>query len=317
MKRLGRDLFELITSTDNLRLAHANASRGKSHYKEVRQVEAELDRKIEEIQSSLLNNTFRTSPYRVTSRVEGGKLRDIYVLPYFPDRIVQHAILQGVGERFYRSFIRDTFQSIKGRGTSDARKRVYKFIHKHNPTHYLQMDISKFYPSINNDIMKTKIRKLIKCKRTLVLLDDIIDSCKGLPIGNYTSQVLGNYYLTELDWFIKQELKVKGYFRYCDDLVILGNSSTHLLNIYKQVSVFLKAEDLRIKPDWKLAHLNTGCDFVGYQFFPSGIKLRKSIYERAKSALDNSPKAVPAYFGWVKVLKDSNIKRRYYNEVYR
>lgn len=315
MKRLGTGLYEQIISKDNLYLAHINASKGKSHYNEVKEVNSSLDIKVEELHTLLKNRMFRTSPYRIAHRVEGGKLRDIYILPYYPDRIVQHALLQQIGDRFYTSFIRDTFQSIKGRGTSDARKRVSRFIRNHNPSHYLQMDISKFYPSVPNKILKAKVRKLIKCTDSLCLLDNIIDSCKGLPIGNYTSQVLGNYYLTDLDWFIKQNLGVKGYFRYCDDLVLFGNSPKELHSIQHLICEFVSSEGLHIKPDWKVAKLNTGCDFVGYQFFDSGIKLRDSIYKSAKEALEISPEAVPAYFGWVKVLKDSKIKSRYYNAI--
>ncbi|MGL4520834.1 MAG: RNA-directed DNA polymerase [Phocaeicola sp.] len=186
-----------------------------------------------------MTKTFSTSKYVIKKKVEGGKLREIYSLPYFPDRVVQHALLQVIGPRLEKSFIRDTFQSIKGRGTSDARKRVSRFIKINRPTHYLQLDISKYYPSINNSKLKQKIRSVIKCPDTLHLLDNIISSCEGLPIGNYTSQVLGNYYLTDFDWFIKQQLKVKGYFRYCDDLVFFGTSSKELMDIKILVEKYL------------------------------------------------------------------------------
>ena len=72
----------------------------------------------------------------------------------------------------------------------------------------LKCDISKFYPSINHEILKLIIRKKIKCKRTLNLLDTIIDSIDGetnIPIGNYLSQWFGNLYLNELDMFMKHD----------------------------------------------------------------------------------------------------------------
>lgn len=178
------------------------------------------------------------------------------------------------------------------------------------------MDVKKFYPSINNAILKNKIRNIVKCKLTLGIIDNIIDSCKGLPIGNYTSQVLGNYYLSELDWYIKQDLGIKGYFRYCDDLVIFRNTAKELHRIKKRITRRLRREKLTIKDDWKVAKLNTGCDFVGYQFYESGYKLRDSIYKSAKAALKSgNDKSIPAYFGWVKVLGYSQIKRKYYNAV--
>lgn len=316
MKRIGNGLYESIISKDNLITAHECAKRGKLNYKSVSEVESSLGSHIRLLRRTLRARKFSTGEYTIKERVEGGKLREIYSLPYFPDRIVQHAILQKVGDRFVKSFIRDTFQSIKGRGTSDARKRVYRFIKREKPTHYLQMDIKKYYPSVNNERLKVKIRRVLKCKDTLDLMDNIIDSCKGLPIGNYTSQVLGNYYLTDFDWFVKQGMCVKGYFRYCDDLVFFGGSSRELESIRLKAVRFLKREFLQVKPDWKIAKLNTGCDFVGYQFYESGFKLRKKIYKSAKMALStNNKKSIPSYFGWVKTTNDSDIKRRYYNAI--
>lgn len=316
MKRIGNGLYESIISKDNLITAHEYAKRGKLNYKSVSEVESSLGSHIRLLRRLLRARKFSTGKYTIKERVEGGKLREIYSLPYFPDRIVQHAILQKVGDRFVKSFIRDTFQSIKGRGTSDARKRVYRFIKREKPTYYLQMDIRKYYPSVNNERLKVKIRRILKCKDTLGLLDNIIDSCEGLPIGNYTSQVLGNYYLTDFDWFVKQELCVKGYFRYCDDLVFFGGSPSELEIIRVKAVRFLRREGLQVKPDWKITKLNTGCDFVGYQFYESGFKLRKRIYKSAKMALSaRNDKSIPSYFGWVKVTKDSRIKRRYYNAI--
>lgn len=316
MKRLGKGLFEEIISKDNLEIAHANASRGKSHYKEVIMVEKNKATLLRKLRRSLLQGNFQTSDYKVQERVEGGKLRTIYVLPYYPDRILQHAILQKVEEFMINSLIRDTFQSLKGRGTSDARRRVQRFIKDKKPTHYLQIDIKKYYPSVSNDLLKEVIEGYIKCKQSNNLIFNIIDSCKGIPIGNYTSQIFGNIYLSKLDWFIKQELKVKGYYRYCDDLIFFGNSSSEMHKIKKQVEEELTKIQLTIKPCWVVSKLTKGLDFIGYQFYPEGIKLRKSIYKSSKkSLLNNKTKSIPAYFGWVLPLKDSTIKRRYCNAI--
>jgi RNA-directed DNA polymerase len=141
--------------------------------------------------------------------MEGGKMRRIYKLPYYPDRIVQHALMSAVGPIFRRSLIRDTFQSLPERGTSDARRRVQKMMKSDPQAYALKMDIRKYYPNVNNDKLKEVIRRKIKCKDTLWLMDNIIDSMSGLPIGNLTSQYFGNIFLYEFDWWVKQELKVK------------------------------------------------------------------------------------------------------------
>jgi len=316
MRRLGNGLFKSIISKENLALAHENSKKGKGHYREVLEFETQRGYLLRCLRRKLLNNEFNTSKYRVKQKLEGRKLRTIYSLPYYPDRIVQHAILQVVESYISKSFIRDTFQSIKGRGTSDARKRVLHFIKNNHPTHYLQLDIEKYYPSVKNEIMKMVVGKYIKCKDTICILNNIINSCEGLPIGNYTSQILGNMYLSDLDWFIKQKLGVSGYFRYCDDLVLFGVSAGELHRVKRTIEHKLLEIGLRVKPSWKVATLNSGLDFVGYQFYTDGIKLRKSIYKSAKNAIIKGKEvSIPAYHGWVKPLKDSKIKREYYNAI--
>ena len=93
------------------------------------------------------------------------------------------------------------------------------------------MDIRKFYSSIDHDNLKSIIRKKIKDRRLLQLLDEIIDSTDGVPIGNYLSQFFANLFITYMDHYIKEQLKVKYYFRYADVIVVLGKDKNELRNI--------------------------------------------------------------------------------------
>lgn len=284
MKRYG-NLWGTITDFDNLFYAHTQARKGKSYYKEVQMVNSDPEYYIRWIQEELKNKTFTTSEYEVMDRWDGRKMRVIHKLPYFPDRIVQHAVVQ-VCEPFWKaSFIRDSFQSITGRGTHDARKRVEKYIKGKPGLYALKFDINKYYPSINTDILKTKIRSKIKCKDTLWLIDNIIESSVGIPIGNYTSQYFGNIYLSDFDWWVKQQLNPYGYFRYCDDIVVLGNSSKEVHDLRKAIFNKLQKDYLLdIKPDWQVFPVDDrGLDFVGYVFKSDSTRLRKSIAKRIKN----------------------------------
>ena len=111
MKRFG-NLFEKLVSRENLLEAHHKASKGKSHYREVKWVNANLELAINKIQDSLINKTFKTSEYEVETAIKGDKLRTIHKLPYYPDRIVQHALVNVCKDFCKASMIRDTFQSI-------------------------------------------------------------------------------------------------------------------------------------------------------------------------------------------------------------
>lgn len=110
------------------------------------------------------------------------------------------------------------------------------------------MDITKFYPSIDHNILKSIISRKIKDTKVLEILYEIIDSVngingiygKGVPIGNYLSQYFANLYLTGFDHWCKEELKCRYYYRYADDIVILGESKAHLRNVLVAIKLYLK-----------------------------------------------------------------------------
>lgn len=308
-KRYG-NLWEEITSMETLRYAHSQAKRGKGHYSAVKRVEKDVEAHLLAIRESLLNKTFSTGKYQIEDRIEGGKMRRIYKLPYYPDRIVQHALMSVCGPIFRRSMIRDTFQSMPQRGTSDARRRVQKMMEEDPQIYALKMDIRKYYPSINNDLMKVAVRKKIKDKNVLWLMDNIIDSMKGIPIGNLTSQYFGNIYLTSFDWWVKQELGVKYYYRYCDDLIIFYDNKKQLRAWRKLIEKKLNDIGLDIKPTWQIYDtVKQGADFVGYVFRPDKTQLRPSIAEKFKAHCKKGRKGIispkrlleglAAYKGWL------------------
>jgi RNA-directed DNA polymerase len=277
MKRYG-NLFNEITDINNILLAHVNARHHKTHYPEVRRVDQDPVKYAQKIQQLLKSKTFRTSQYTVFWKNCGTKSRWIYKLPYFPDRIVQHAIMQVLEPLLIPCLIRDTFQSLKGRGNHDARKRVEKAFHEHNPAYALKFDIAQFYPSISNVRMREIVRTKIKCADTLWLLDDIIDSTAGLPVGNYSSQILGNLYLNGLDHYAKETLGIKFYYRYCDDILVLCDSAEQAHTIREQLFAYIRGDlKLEIKSDWRVYPTRDGVDYVGWIFHSDRTLLRRRI----------------------------------------
>ena len=156
----------------------------------------------------------------------------------------------------------------------------------------LQCDIARFYPSINHDILAGIVRKKIKCPDTLWLIDNIIYSYPGgsnAPIGNYTSQWMGNLYLNELDQFIKHVLKPDGYLRYCDDFCLFGDNKRQLHQFRHAIAEFL---DARLRLHYSFAEVfpvTAGLDFLGYRHFKSHVLLRKSTAQRVKRRLRLMP----------------------------
>lgn len=147
-------------------------------------------------------------------------------------------------------------------------------------TYCLKLDIRKFYPSINHDILYNDIvKRKIKDPYILKILKEIIYSANGVPIGNYLSQYFANLYLAYFDHWVKEQLKCKFYFRYADDIVILSNSKEFLHDVLNKIRVYLKDKlALDLKPNYQIFPVEArGIDFVGYIFRHRYTLLRKSI----------------------------------------
>lgn len=270
---------------------------------------------------TLKEGTFHTSDYETfTIKADHGKIRDISKLPYDPDRIVHHAIVNVIGKKRIRSFIRDTFCCIKGRGLMGGTNRLQQALNKFpNETKYcLQIDLKKFFPSVSPKILSREFHRLYKDKEFLNLIDDIIFSVpSGLPIGSLTSQLMSNIYLSPLDHYIKDKLGVKFYYRYCDDIVVLSNSKGYLKWILREIKKFASEHlNLIVKDTVQLFEVDKiGIDFLGYRFFHFYRLLRKSIKKQFCRSMKSakSPKrkqeVLASYKGWC---QHGNCRRLWY-----
>ena len=159
MKRYG-NLFEKIIHKQNILDAHNKAKKGKSKYRTILTFEKQLTDNINSIHNILKNKTYKVSPYSIDTRIESGKLREIYKLPYAPGRIIHHCLLQIIEPILAKTYVKDTYQSIKGRGVHKAKARIEGFLEdKENTKYCLKIDIKKFYPNVDNKILKQLIRK--------------------------------------------------------------------------------------------------------------------------------------------------------------
>lgn len=307
-KRIG-GLYSQIYDMDNLRRAHLNARKGKGWYEEVKLVDLYPEFYLSNLQKQLIKHTYKTSSYEKFIKKEGHKLRTIYKLPYFPDRIAQWAIIQVIEKYLLKNFTTDTYSSIPNMGIHKALFKLQKVCHNDTTgTMYcLKLDIRHFYQNINHKILKEKYRKIFKDKELLNILDEVIDSIStaeeedlknfygeslidwetGIPIGNYLSQYSGNLYLSSFDHWIKEVLKVKYYFRYMDDIIILHSSKVELHKIKEQIASYLNSKlRLTLKSNWQIFPTSKrGIDFVGYRVFPDYTLLRKTTAKHFKKKM--------------------------------
>ena len=259
---------------------------------------------------------YYTKPHRILKIEDGNthKIREIMVPADIPEQVVHHMVIATLQDKgFFKGLYPDSYGSIPGKGPHYGRKIIKNYIHHcvskdggKDIKYYLKTDISKYFPSIPHDIIKSKLAEKIRDKKFLKLLYDIIDvtgTDRGLPIGFFTSQWFANWYLTDFDHFMAEHLmlpvgrgkkqkmeriKVR-YFRYMDDMVIFSSNKNDLWKIKDLMIQKLKDElGLTVKPNWvihKFSYVNpktdkaTGMplDFMGFKFYRNRVTLRKSI----------------------------------------
>jgi RNA-directed DNA polymerase len=303
MKRYN-NLYDKIISIENLELADSIARKGKLKQPCIKKHDENKEQNIYALHNRLKSNQYRTSQYTTFTILEP-KERLIYRLPYYPDRIVHHAIMNVLEPVFVSTLTTDTYSCIKGRGIHLAATKLKEALQNVKETTYcLKIDIRKFYPSINHDILKGLLRRKFKDKNLLGLLDEIIDSSDGLPIGNYLSQYLANFYLSNFDHWIKEVQKVLNYFRYADDMIFLSSSKQFLHNLLANIKLYLSDNlKLDLKPNFQIFPVaSRGIDFLGYVFFHTYTAVRKTIKQNFARALKYSPNksSADAYLGWLK-----------------
>lgn len=307
VKRYG-NLKYAILNDDNIIEAEHNARKGKAKTYGVKRFDSREDLSLEKIKQSLKNLSYRTSNYHVFKIYEP-KERNIFQLPYYPDRIVHHVLLNVLEPIFVKWFIHNTYSCIKGRGIHKMQQDLERDLRKHpNDTKWcLKLDIRKFYPSIDIELLISTLKTKIKDQWVIAILSEIIRSVdNGVPIGNYLSQFFANIYLNKIDHWVKETLRVQFYYRYCDDIVILGDDKKELYKFYRQIKQRLSFIKLTLKTP-RLFLVDCGIDFAGYVFRHSYTLIRKRMKIRFKrkvakyknSTDDVYKSRIASYYGWL------------------
>lgn len=293
--------------------AASKAGLGKHKKANVRAFFDQLDSNIESLHLELKNSTYQPGGYR-TFKIYDPKERMISAAP-FRDRVVHHALCNIIEPIFDRTLIADTYANRKGKGTHAGIHRCQYFLRRY--PYVLKADIKKYFPSIDHQILKAQIRRKIKCKKTLWLIDLIIDGSnsqepvaeffpgddlfsmadrrRGLPMGNLTSQFFANVYLSPLDHYLKAFLQIKGYVRYVDDFVVFHEDKQVLHDIRNQIEQFLGEQlRLRLHPRKTVVFpTRTGVPFLGQHIFHTHRRLKRENLQRFRKRFKNR---VSAYY---------------------
>jgi RNA-directed DNA polymerase len=282
VRRIGQ-LLEQAASFENLLRSFYLARQGCGATPAVCRFFFQLEPELLRLQHELHSGAYQPGAYHYFP-IHDPKERVIAVAP-FRDRVVHHAIIQVLTPIYERVFIFDSYATRPGKGTHVAIRRAQSFLRRR--WWYWKTDIAKYFESVDHDILLSLLWRKIKDHKLLVLLERIIRntpvSGKGLPIGNLTSQFLANVYLDPLDHFIKEHLRVKGYVRYMDDLVLFEQMKHVLLLHWSVIAEFLDRH-LKLRINEPATFLNRsahGLSFLGMRIFPRFIRVKPENRRRS------------------------------------
>jgi len=328
LKRFGY-LYEKVYDFENLYISYLQARKSKRYQREVLKYTTNLEENLIILQNELIWKTY--SPRQVREFYVYIPKERLITAPAFYDRVLHHAVHNIIEPIFEGTFIYHSYACRTNKGTHAGVEMLTKYLRmataKHDRVYCLKADISKYFPSIDRNILFGIIKKKIKDPDLLWLIKKILDGNQGetgIGIGALTSQLFANVYHNELDHFVKERLRIKYYVRYMDDFIILGPDKAELHQVRRQIEEFLWNR-LRLKTNSKtqVFPINKGISFLGYRVWPTH-KLLKSdtkkrikktlkgfmrLYKRGKISFEKIDSTVQSYLGHIKHANSFNFKK--------
>lgn len=314
-------LWEEFISDENILKAIKKSSKGKRKRKDVKKVYENPGDYVDIIRSYA--EDFHNCKHKVVEIYDGisKKKREI-IVPRYREQIIHHMLINVLKPIFTHGMYEHTYGSIPKKGIHSAKKKIEKWIKNdpRNVKYCLKMDIKKFFPSIDQGILKEKLTKVIHDKRFLKVILEIIDVTNhGVPLGFFPSPWFANFYLQDLDHAIKEKWGAKHYIRFVDDMVIFDSNKKRLHKIRKLIAGYLENElGVRMKDNWQVFrfdHIKGGehkgrfLDFLGFRFYRDRTIMRRSIMMKFTRKVNKIAKKekisiydvrqVIAYLGWL------------------
>ena len=300
MKRYG-NLYPQIVAFENLLLASRKAQCCKRYRDDVLAFNYALEPNLSALQGELASKTYKPGPYK-TFVIFEPKRRLISAAPY-RDRVAHHGLCNIIEPLFNTGMIDGCYANRKGKGTHKALDHFVRLAKRYR--YCLRADIEKYFPIMDHEILKTGIRRRIKCPDTLWLMDVILDNSNeqepvgqyyqgdelltpcfrrhGLPIGNLTSQLYANVYLSDIDHILAKRFGGRRYLRYVDDFALFSDDKGELESARDALGVLLTAVRLRLHPvKTQITSVRDGVNFLGFRVFPDRVRLRQENLRRAR-----------------------------------
>lgn len=336
VKKQYKYLYKQVTNETVIKVAYMKMRKGKTWRRDIKYIDNHLDECCHKMKVMLENTkpdglalhpewAFDPPEHKSKEVVEFGKVRKIYI-PSITEQWVHHIIMQVLSPIFVARFHEHSLGSVPTRGVHLGKEILERWIHSGKYKYVLKMDIRHFYASVRIDLMIKKLESFIKDP----WLINLIQICfkhfkKGLPLGFYLSQWLGNLFIEDLDILIwKSGFQ---HIRYVDDVVIVGTNKRKMRRLFDQIRQLLGKKRLRVKDNWQIWRIRQRrIDFMGFVFYENRTVIRKRIVKNIRKVarkinrlhIEKKPiylkyvKSILSYMGWI---KHSNTYLFYYNEI--
>lgn len=320
MKRAG-NLYQKISTRENLELAFWRAQRGKSDRGDVIGFRENLEEELSSLAHDIEDGTVAVGDYHYFT-INDPKKRTICAAS-FRERVLHHAIMAVCDAEFERYQIYDSYASRKEKGEDACLKRTQEFCGKYG--WFLKLDIHKFFDSVNHGILMNLLDRRFKDPQLLYLFSRIIDSYEttsncGLPIGNLTSQYFANLYLGLMDHLIKDRWKIPGYVRYMDDFILFADTREELTVRLPELASFLDSElRLELNPV-VLNRSSAGIPYLSYRVYSEhlwlSLKARRRFRKKIRMAnqQENQESALPL-LAFIGRADDLAFRKRFFQEI--
>ncbi|MFO0645650.1 MAG: RNA-directed DNA polymerase [Polyangiales bacterium] len=290
-----------VFSREALWCAAKRATRDKGRRPSVGWFRLALEDHLIELRDALLGDVWRPSR-PVQMRVRDPKPRTISVLP-LRDRVVHQCLFPTLDARIARRLITDCYASRAGLGTHAALTRATAWARTFR--WWVRLDVRQFFPSVDHAIVREQLARDVPeawlrafCERILAAGegpslrahfpgDDLFAPSRravGLPLGSLTSQLWANRFLDPVDHLVKDRLRLRGYLRYMDDMLLFHDDRDALVDVARRVEAACAELRLRLHP-WQVQPTSAGVGFVGYRITPHQVRMRRSGVARAERRL--------------------------------
>lgn len=309
--------FEKVTNFENLYRAYRKTKSGKGYRKSSARFEVQALSGIHKLKQQLETKQYTVAGYN-SFYVYEPKQRLIEASA-FKDKVIQHSLCDNVLlPKLSNVFIINNFAGQIGKGTlfglNTLKDDMQSFYNEYGMDGYiLKADVTKFFYTIDHEILKQIVRQHFSDSDLLWLCDLIIDSTneKGLPLGNQTSQVFALLYLNGLDHYITETLKINHYGRYMDDFYLIHHDKDYLKYCLQEINKIIDILNLSLNGKTQIMPFKQGIKFLGFHTY---IKDGQTV---CKIRNENKRNAYRKYKKMARLVVSGKLDRKKFDECYQ